>query len=363
MIFYLIYLILILQRLGEMSITSNHLKQLSPYLMSEINKKEKIQMILLHTLWFVSSLVEFFFSGHILPSPYFELILVILLIFQFFRFHIIRKLDVFWTTLPIAFSNQKIYTQSLYKYIKHPNYLIVVCEIFLYPLLGLCLKTSIVFGMTNLLFLVRRMKLEENELMKIHEYKEAFHMKRKILPFFFLLIISSKVFSRELNFSSPHYESAKNKESFFKFTGESTKLGFITTDFDGYAKVFKLQFSEGKEYLENILLTLESNQIDSDNGQRNEKMWNLCLEAKKYPTVEITAEKLDLSRENQEIDVVMKVRGENHKFKIFIKKMSPTIFQGKGSFKLSEAKIPDPSIAIAKVKDEFKIQFQINLAE
>ncbi len=52
-----------------------------------------------------------------------------------------------------------------YRYVKHPNYVSVVIEIALIPLLFSCYITSAVFSALNFILLWRRIKIEERALL------------------------------------------------------------------------------------------------------------------------------------------------------------------------------------------------------
>lgn len=363
MTFYIVFIILILQRLMELKITKKNLILNEGNLFHPIHQKEKNQMLLLHILWFFSCFIEFYFLGNQISSPYFWSLIGFLILLQGIRFSIIHSLGTYWTTYPVAFKNQKIVTNGLFKYIKHPNYLIVMLEIFLYPLLGQCYYTSIIFGIINMFFIVRRINLEENELNHLAEYRKEFSMKKKLIPFLFSLILIFSAQARVIKIDSKDFTESKNAKTYFKFTGESTKFGLVTTSFEGVAKQFSLNFTEKKDKLENIELLLPVKAIDTDNNSRNEKMWDLCLEEKKYPEIKVNLPKIDLTATEQTSVGEMTIKDKKIPLEFVIKKVSEKIYQGKTSFKLSKANIPDPSIAIASVKDEFLIQFQVDLAE
>jgi len=272
-----------------------------------------------------------------------------------------RLLGVAWTTFPISFKGQKICSTGLYRYVRHPNYLIVIVEIFLIPLLGKCYITSIFFGVINFIFLIRRIKIEEAALSLLPDYSKVFTMKKKLIPFLYLFLCLNFAHGREITLESKDFEEAQKQESYFKFIGESKKFGLISTSFEGYAKKFTLSFDERDNLLENISLVIDLKKLDTDNDSRNEKMWDLCLNTKEFPSLKIKIEKITLSEESQTLKGLMEVRGSIIDIPIKIKKINSHQFEGESHFKLSQAKIPDPSIAIASVNDEFQIKFSLRL--
>jgi len=53
-----------------------------------------------------------------------------------------------------------------YKYLRHPNYIAVVIEFAVIPLIFSCYLTAFVFSVINLILLRRRIKIEEDALKK-----------------------------------------------------------------------------------------------------------------------------------------------------------------------------------------------------
>ena len=49
-------------------------------------------------------------------------------------------------------------------FVKHPNYAVVLIEIFLYPVLFGCWTTAVVFGITNVFMLKKRSEQENSAL-------------------------------------------------------------------------------------------------------------------------------------------------------------------------------------------------------
>lgn len=81
--------------------------------------------------------------------------------------------------------------------------------------------------------------------MKNSNYGEQFKSIRRILPYFSLLIFLavSSLEATELTYKFKDYQEAKKSEKFIKFEGRSTKLGFISTAFNGYAKDFNVHYN------------------------------------------------------------------------------------------------------------------------
>lgn len=180
-----------------------------------------------------------------------------------------------------------------------------------------------------------------------------------------LIAISFSLIAKEYKFKD--YDQAKEANEFVKFESESTKFGFITTGFDGYAKSFKVDFNKKDKTLNGLVVKIDAASFDTDNGSRDEKMFEQTLSVKKYPYVVFKAdEAITLSAKPITVSGKLKVRDQERSVKLsLVIKKSKNVYTviGKTQLSLKEFKIPDPSIAIANVRDDFDISFRININE
>lgn len=181
----------------------------------------------------------------------------------------------------------------------------------------------------------------------------------KILLFLAFSIMTAR--AETIVYKTNSYEEARDAQTYFKFIGSSTKIGMITTSFDGYAKKAELSFEEkGTDFVE-LRLVIDPEKLDTGISKRDNKMHEKCLETDKYKVITIDVPKMSKTAERQVVDGVMHVHGKEVPLKITIKKTNDKTFTGSSSFKLSDADIPDPSFSLAKVKDEFEIKFRLAL--
>jgi methyltransferase len=73
-------------------------------------------------------------------------------------------LDKFWNTKIYRVPNVSLIKKGPYRYLKHPNYLVVVLEIALIPLIFQLYMTALVFTLLNAIILTIRIK-EENRIL------------------------------------------------------------------------------------------------------------------------------------------------------------------------------------------------------
>lgn len=185
MIFTGLVIILILQRLYEMKIGKEHLREISHETLVSLSVREKFQMIILHGSFFISCLLEYHFRGQLMSLPILIPIILLLILTQYLRFKTIRLLGIYWTPYPLSFKGQTITYEGPYRIIRHPNYLAVVLEIALVPLAGSCYFTSITFSLLNFIFLKRRMDTEEIALHLLPQYELGFSGKKRLIPYIY----------------------------------------------------------------------------------------------------------------------------------------------------------------------------------
>jgi methyltransferase len=126
-------------------------------------------IVLLHSLFALSLLIE----AHPWRVPIDALTiacLLVLLLLQGLRYWCIRSLGPFWNTRIIVLPGATVRKGGPYRWLRHPNYLVVVLEFLFIPLLMRAPVTLIVFSLANLLLLRRRIALEEEALRECTDY-------------------------------------------------------------------------------------------------------------------------------------------------------------------------------------------------
>lgn len=189
--------------------------------------------------------------------------------------------------------------------------------------------------------------------------KSFIHVSRIfiLLP---ILLWSFEGLTETRSFENASYNDAKKAESFIRFDMASTKLGLITTSFDGFIKRFNLQGTiEQEKVASDASIEFDVVEIDTDTSARNEKMWNHCLDMKNHPKIRITLKKeIVLGKENEVIPAVISLRGTEKPISLSARgKRTPqgVEFDFTGDLSLKGLAIPDPSILVATVRDSIKV--------
>ena len=358
----------IIQRLSEVAMSRENEKWLKEHCSAkEVDPLESLRMKIFHSLWFVALILETNIRQEVHSNITSLVIYIILGSCLGVRFYSMEKLKRFWTIKIFTMQNQKIVTDGLYKYLRHPNYLVVILEFIFIPLLFKAYFTLVIFSLANLFILTKRIKLEESVLMSQSDYRQKFSGVKRLIPFFLIVLISTNNFvdASELSYQFKNYDEARESVNYLKFEGASTKLGLITTSFDGYAKDIQINYDLAHDQLNSLEVTILVKGLDTDIKSRDEKMHNEIFEFGVHPIIKARAlGKLVLAPGEQNVDMLFTVKGKEltKKIKLKIEKKEDRFFiSGQTSLSLKELALPDPSIAIATVRDNFDVKFAIIL--
>lgn len=83
---------------------------------------------------------------------------------QLLRLWVLLSLGRFWTTRILSLRDAPLVRRGPYRWLRHPNYLVVAAEIALLPLAFGAVAVAVLFTLPNLLLLGRRIGIEERLL-------------------------------------------------------------------------------------------------------------------------------------------------------------------------------------------------------
>jgi methyltransferase len=118
-------------------------------------------IITVHASWLVCTFVEGALRGPEFLS-FWPVSLVLFLLVQPLRYWAIFSLGESWNTRILVIPGAKLVRRGPYRYLKHPNYVVVVVEIMVFPLIFGAWITALVFSILNAILLYLRIK-EENQ--------------------------------------------------------------------------------------------------------------------------------------------------------------------------------------------------------
>jgi methyltransferase len=121
-------------------------------------------MVGLHVLWLLSTLVESLLRGPGLPA-WWPIPLALFLLVQPLRYWAILSLGEHWNTRILVVPGVKLVRRGPYRYLRHPNYVVVAVEIATFPLIFGAWATSLIFSLLNAVLLFVRIR-DENRALK-----------------------------------------------------------------------------------------------------------------------------------------------------------------------------------------------------
>lgn len=184
-LFWVLYSYCVMERLGELIVSRrNQAKMLSDGFSEKESRAGVRAMVAMHTAWYVAMLGEVLFSPTYLPWAVTLGAAVIFIAAQYLRFWALLSLGSFWN-ISVVTTDQttpRFVSNGPYRFIRHPNYLVVIAEIATLPLVGGAVWTSLVFSLLNALVLYRRIPLEESYLFLIPGYRDTMGTKGRFIP-------------------------------------------------------------------------------------------------------------------------------------------------------------------------------------
>lgn len=160
-IFFISFIILL--RVGELLLSKSNEKWLLQNGAVEYGKQHYPFIVALHVSFIISLIVEYSAQQTSSYSLFFLLFYFLLLAFKTW---VILSLGKFWNTKIYHIPNVPLIKKGPYKYFKHPNYLVVIAEIAVIPLVFHLYYTAIIFTLLNTIMLFVRIK-EENKTLQI----------------------------------------------------------------------------------------------------------------------------------------------------------------------------------------------------
>ena len=151
--------LVVLQRLIELPYARRNAQSLLARGGREYGARHYPLFIALHTAWLVSIAV-FLPTGLRIVWGW----IVLYAFLQAFRFWILISLGTYWTTRIITIPGEPLVRRGPYRYLRHPNYLLVIGEIAALPLAFGETGIALIFSLLNLALLAWRIRIEDRAL-------------------------------------------------------------------------------------------------------------------------------------------------------------------------------------------------------
>ena len=161
--FWIFLTFLLVQRVSELLLAKRNERVARVKGAVEYDEKGYKVIVLMHIFFFISLISEYILLARTL-SNFWVPLLILFIIAQILRYWAISTLGYYWNTKILVTPNTSPIRTGPYKYLNHPNYLSVILEIAVIPLIFSCYITSMIFTLLNLVLLKRRMRIEEQAL-------------------------------------------------------------------------------------------------------------------------------------------------------------------------------------------------------
>ena len=161
--FWIFLTFLLVQRVSELLLAKRNERVARVKGAVEYDEKGYKVIVLMHIFFFISLISEYLLLARTL-SNFWVPLLILFIIAQILRYWAISTLGYYWNTKILVTPNTSPIRTGPYKYLNHPNYLSVILEITVIPLIFSCYITSMIFTLLNLVLLKRRMRIEEQAL-------------------------------------------------------------------------------------------------------------------------------------------------------------------------------------------------------
>lgn len=172
-LFLIVFTIVVIQRLVELGVAKRNEQWMRSQGAIEIGASHYKWMVLMHTTFFISLLVEVAWFDRPL-SPFSSLLFSIFLLMQLARIWCLSSLGKFWNTKILILPGATVQKKGPYRWIRHPNYVIVTIELIVLPLLFSAYFTAVLFLVLNAWMLSVRIPAEERALRELTNYNEMF---------------------------------------------------------------------------------------------------------------------------------------------------------------------------------------------
>jgi methyltransferase len=174
--------LIIAQRLVELRISKRHHRELTASGAEDVGDPVFPWMVFTHALLLVGCLVEPWLLAREFHPWVGWPALAILLIAQTLRFWVLRSLGRHWNVRIVASGAGGVVTSGPYRFVRHPNYAVVLVEAIVLPLFHGAFLTLVVVQFLHIPVLIARIRAEERYLMSLKPYRDAMSDKPRFLP-------------------------------------------------------------------------------------------------------------------------------------------------------------------------------------
>jgi methyltransferase len=182
---FIVVALVIVQRLFELRLSRRHQRRWIRAGAATVRDPVFPWMVLTHVLLLLGSVME----PWLLERPFIPVFgwpaLSVLVVAQVLRVQVIKTLGRHWNVRIVASctdETERVATTGPYRFVRHPNYAIVMVEAVALPLFHGAFVTLVVVQLLHIPVLAARIRAEERYLMSLPLYREAMADKPRFLP-------------------------------------------------------------------------------------------------------------------------------------------------------------------------------------
>jgi methyltransferase len=163
-LFVLFWCLLAIQRLVELAWSRRNREWMRRQGGFEVAPGHYPLIVSMHLLWFAATALEVLGAGAV-PPAWWPVPFGLFLLAQAFRLWCIRSLGRYWNTRIVVVPGHPVVRKGPYRFLRHPNYLAVMAEFLLFPMMFGAWVTMVLLSAANAaLLLFVRIPAEERAL-------------------------------------------------------------------------------------------------------------------------------------------------------------------------------------------------------
>lgn len=181
-VFIIVITMVICQRCTELVIAKRNARYIKEAGGYEVAAEHYKWIVSLHVSFFLSLIGEVSLRASTAPITFYFWPFVVFCLTQLLRIWSMRSLGRFWNTRIFVLAGKKPVVCGPYRYVRHPNYLVVLLEIGMLPLTFGAWKTALFFTVAKIMILKVRIVAEEQALQKAYQYEAWMGEKGRFVP-------------------------------------------------------------------------------------------------------------------------------------------------------------------------------------
>jgi methyltransferase len=173
-LYYLLLAAIVGERLVELAITRRNRAWAFSHGGLEVGENHYRWMVAVHSAFLIACAAEVWLLDRPFEAALGLPMLGLLALSMALRYWAVTTLGKRWTTRVVCVPGLPVVTGGPYRFVRHPNYVAVIVEMFALPLVHSAWITAIVFSVANLLVLRTRIRVEEAALDQYNDYRASF---------------------------------------------------------------------------------------------------------------------------------------------------------------------------------------------